>query len=84
MMEAASLVARHPNVYIDISAYPDLYHYFPWDVYSKFNVEHKVLFATDNPLLSFTETLEALDRVDISDEFKTNIKGVNAKRLLGL
>jgi predicted TIM-barrel fold metal-dependent hydrolase len=83
-LEAASLVARHPNVYIDISAYPDLYHYVPWDVYTKFNVEHKVLFASDNPLLSFTETLDALEGVDISDEFKENIRGKNAQQLLGL
>ena len=83
-MEAASLVARHPNVYIDISAYPDLYHYFPWDVYSKFNVEHKVLFASDSPLVSFAETLDALEKVDIGDEYKKGIRGENARRLLGL
>jgi predicted TIM-barrel fold metal-dependent hydrolase len=83
-MEAWSLVVRHPNVYVDVSAYPDLYHYFPWDAYTKYNAEHKVLFATDNPLYGFTATLEALDRVDISEGFKTKIKGENAARLLGL
>ncbi len=83
-MEAWSLAARHPNVYIDISAYPDLYHYFPWDAYSKYNAEHKVLFATDNPLRGFGETLDALRRVDISPEFRKKIEGENARALLGL
>jgi predicted TIM-barrel fold metal-dependent hydrolase len=81
-MEAWSMAARHPNVYIDISAYSDLYGYFPWDAYTKYNAEHKVLFATDNPLCGFKETLDALDAVDISPEFKEKIKGTNAERLL--
>lgn len=84
MMEAASVAARHPNVYIDISAYPDLYNHFPWDIYTKFDAEGKVLFATDNPIKTTKETLEALGRVDISQEFKDKILGENAKGLLGL
>ena len=45
---------------------PDLYNYFPWDAYTKYNAEHKVLFASDNPLSGFRETLDALDACDIS------------------
>jgi predicted TIM-barrel fold metal-dependent hydrolase len=81
-LEAWSLAARHINVYVDISAYTELYNHFPWDAYSKFNVEHKVLFATDNPLVGFKETLAALDGCNISNEFKEKIKGENARRLL--
>jgi uncharacterized protein len=81
-LEAWSVAARHSNVYIDISAYPDLYNYFPWDAYTKYNAEHKVLFATDNPLRGFKETLDALDGCDISPEFREKIKGGNAERLL--
>ena len=40
--ETWSLVVRHPNVYIDVSAYISLYNHFPWDAYSKFNAEDKV------------------------------------------
>jgi predicted TIM-barrel fold metal-dependent hydrolase len=82
--EAWSLVVRHPNVYVDISAFAKLYNHMPWDAYSKFDAEHKVLFASDNPLFGFQETLEALDAVDISPEFKAKIKGENAVALLGL
>jgi len=81
-LEAWSLVVRHPNVYIDISAYTQLYNYFPWDAYTKYGAENKVLFATDNPLFGFKETLDALDACDISPEFKEKIKGKNAERLL--
>jgi predicted TIM-barrel fold metal-dependent hydrolase len=82
--EVWSLVVRHPNVYVDISAYPALYNHMPWDAYSKFDAEHKVLFASDNPLFGFRQTLDALDAMDISPGFKQKIKGENAARLLGL
>ncbi len=82
--ETWSMVVRHPNVYVDISAYPNMYDYFPWEAYSRFEAEGKVLFATDNPIKGFTETLDALNGVDISDEFKAKIKGENAVGLLGI
>ncbi len=82
--EAWSLVVRHPNVYLDISAYHNLYNHMPWDAYSKYEAEDKVLFATDYPLFNFKVVLDALDNVDISDEFKNKIKGENAVKLLEL
>jgi len=82
--EAWSLVTRRPNVYLDVSAYPDLYNHMPWDAYSKYAAEDKVLFATDYPLRGFKDTLEALERVDISEEFRKKILGDNAKALLGI
>jgi predicted TIM-barrel fold metal-dependent hydrolase len=85
--EAWSLAVRHPNVYVDISAYINFYNNFPWNAYSKlakYGAEDKVLFATDYPIISFHETLEALDRVDISLEFKNKILGENARKLLNL
>lgn len=80
--EAWSLVVRHPNVHLDISAYYDLYNHMPWDAYSKSDAEDKILFATDYPLRGFRETLDALEGLDISSEFKKKILGENAKRLL--
>jgi predicted TIM-barrel fold metal-dependent hydrolase len=84
LLETASLVARHANIYVDVSVYIDRYHYFPWDIYSLDNVENKVLFATDYPLHSFKETLDAIDAVDIPESFKRKILGENAWQLLGL
>lgn len=82
--EAWSLVVRHPNVYVDISAYTNLYNHFPWDAYSKYGAEDKVLYSTDYPLFTYLETLAALNELDISPKFKEKIRGENAKRLLHL
>ena len=87
VFETWSLVLRHPNVYVDISAYPRLYHHFPFDMYSAYaftGAEEKMLFATDYPIITFEETLVALDKVDISLEFKKKILGENARRLMKL
>ena len=82
--DAWSLVVRHANVYVDISVYNKLYNHFPWDAYSKYGAEDKILFATDNPLGSFQDTLDSLSAVGLSDEFKQKIQGDNAARLLQL
>ena len=82
--EAWSLAVRHPNVYVDVSFYHQLYKYFPWDAYSAFQAEGKLLFATDYPLTGIGQTVAALEAVDISPEFKEKIKGKNAAGLLGL
>ena len=82
--EAWSLVVRHPNVYLDISAYAEFYNHLPWDAYSKSGVEEKVLFATDYPLCSFQDTLSSLKSVKLSPDFEKKILYENAMKLLGL
>jgi uncharacterized protein len=82
--EAWSLVIRHPNVFLDISAYANLYNHLPWDAYSTFGAEEKILFATDYPLFSFKDTLNALKGVQLSPEFEKKILRGNAMKLLGL
>ena len=82
--ESWSLAVRHPNVYVDVSAFTNLYGRFPWDAYTAEAIEHKLLFATDNPLSSFSECVEAVRALPISDDFKTAILGTNAKALLRL
>ncbi len=82
--EAWSLVVRHTNVYLDVSAYSDLYNHLPWDAYSKYGAEDKVLFATDYPVCGFQQTMDALNEVDLSPEFRGKILGENARRLLGI
>jgi len=82
--DAWSVVVRYPNVYIDISAYPELYSWFPFDAYSKFKAEDKVLFASDHPLKHWNEVLPAVSALPISDQFKSKILGENAAKLLGI
>jgi len=82
--DAWGVVVRHPNVYIDISAYPELYPWFPFEAFSKFNAEDKVLFASDHPLKHWNEVIPAFKEVPISDGFRRKILGENAKKLLEL
>ena len=82
--DAYSVVLRHPNVYIDISAHPELYKYFPWDAFSSYNLENKVLFGSDHPLVHWNKLLPAAKNLPISDGFKKKILGDNAIKLLRL
>jgi len=82
--DAWSVVLRNPNVYIDISTYSDLYQWFPWDAYSKFNIEHKVLFASDHPLEHWNKIVPAAQNLPISKGFKEAILYKNAMKLLKL
>ncbi|UCD57235.1 MAG: amidohydrolase [Candidatus Hydrogenedentota bacterium] len=82
--ESWSMAVRHPNVYVDISAFKDLYDHFPWNAYTARAAEHKLLFATDNPLASFSDCLGAVRALAINDDFKTAILGENARALLRL
>ena len=79
-----SVVLRHPNVYVDISAHPELYMYFPWDAYTKGNIENKVLFGSDYPLCQWSQILQALKELPISEGFKKKILEINAAKLLGI
>ena len=82
--EAWSLVLRHPNVYVDISSYTNLYNHLPWDAYSKYGLEGKVFFATDYPLFSFKDALRSLENVHLSPDFEKKILYENAMKLFGL
>ncbi len=79
-----SVVLRHPNAYVDISAHPELYKYFPWDAYTSYNIEHKVLFGSDHPLTHWNNIIPAAQNLPISDGFKKRIMGENAAKLLGI
>jgi len=83
--ETWSLVVRHPNVYVDISVFTDLYNHMPWDAYVKYGAENKVLFATDYPLRGvFNDTLRALKSLNLPSDFESKILGENAMKLLEL
>ncbi len=82
--EAISVAFRHPNVYIDISNRPIYYKYFPWDVFTVERFEHKVLYASDHPMINWNETIPAVKKLPISDGFRDKIFYENAKKLLKL
>ncbi|MBN1689685.1 MAG: amidohydrolase [Dehalococcoidia bacterium] len=82
--ETWSMVARHTNVYVDISSYVTIYNHFPWDAYMKNGLENKILFATDYPKASFQAGLSALNALDLPCDVKRKISGENAIKLLQL
>lgn len=82
--DAWSVTIRHPNVYVDISAYPELYSWFPFDAFTKFSAEDKVLFASDHPIKHWNDVLSAAKELPISEGFKRKILGENAVKLLGI
>lgn len=82
--DAWSVTVRHPNVYVDISAYPELYSWFPFDAFTKFSAEDKVLFASDHPIKHWNDVLSAAKELPISEGFKRKILGENAVKLLGI
>jgi predicted TIM-barrel fold metal-dependent hydrolase len=79
-----SVVLRHLNTYVDISAHYELYNYFPWDAYTKYQIEDKVLFGSDHPLVHWNKILPAVKSLPISESFKDKILFQNAKKLLNL
>jgi len=79
-----SVVRRHLNVYADISLHPDLYPFFPWDAFSKYNLEDKLMFASDHPCCHYNNIVPAVKILPISDTFKKKIMGKNAAKLLGI
>ncbi|MFX1451369.1 MAG: amidohydrolase family protein [Promethearchaeota archaeon] len=82
--DAWSVAIRHPNVYVDISAHPDLYPWFPWDAFTKYDAEDKVLFASDHPICHWNKILPAIKSLQISERFKQKILGKNAAKILGI
>ncbi|MFX1533853.1 MAG: amidohydrolase family protein [Promethearchaeota archaeon] len=83
-MEAWSVASRHPNVYVDISAHPALYSRFPFDLFTKYNAEEKVLFASDHPLCQWSEIIPAIEALPLSNEFREKIMGKNAAKILDI
>lgn len=84
MWDTWSVVLRHQNVYVDISAYPNLYNWFPWDAFVSEDLSHKILFASDYPLIHYSHIFKAFEKVQISESLKRAILHKNASKLLNL
>jgi len=93
-MDVAELIYKHPNVYTDISglttggAYAEKY--AGWlarkiseAIYYAGGAE-KVLFGTDYPVTTHSETLALVRRLDIDERDKEKILSRNAKRVFRL
>lgn len=82
--EAIAVATKHPNVYIDTSAYtvkrypPELVRYL------KTNGKHKVMFGTNFPMILPGHALKHLDALELDAETEALFLGGTAKRVYQL
>lgn len=82
--EALSVATHKPNVYIDLSGWSPKYFEPKLVQYANTLLKHKVLFGTDNPVISPDRWLSDFEKIDIRPEVRPLIMKENAAKLLGL
>jgi len=82
--EALSVATHKPNVYIDLSGWSPKYFEPKLIRYANTLLKHKVLFGTDNPVISPDRWLADFEKIDIRPEVRPLIMKENAAKLLGL
>jgi len=82
--EMISICWKHPNVYVDTSAY--LPRYYPPELihYMKTYGQDKVCFGTNFPQLSWETTMKQVDELGLSDEVKDKFLYGNIAKILKL
>ena len=83
-MEMIAVATKHPNVFIDTSAYTAKR--FPSELiqYMKTNGMKKVLFGTNYPMITPVKCLEDLDGLELSQEVRSLFLYKNAKSLFDI
>jgi hypothetical protein len=82
--EALSVATHKPNVYIDLSGWSPKYFEPKLVQYANTLLKHRVLFGSDNPVLSPDRWLADFAKIDIRPEVRPLILKENAAKLLGL
>jgi predicted TIM-barrel fold metal-dependent hydrolase len=82
--EMIAVADKHPNVYIDTSAYST--NRYPAELvdYMKGRGKSKVMFGTNYPMLTPTQALAGLSDLDLGDEIEALFLGGNARRVFRL
>ena len=82
--EMIAMAWKHANVYIGTSAHHPQY----WEPslirFANSRGRGKVLYGTDFPVLEFSDSLAAIDQLDLKDEARRLLKGGAARQLFGL
>ena len=82
--EMISLALKYPNVFIDTSAYKPSRYPSEFVAFLRGAGKHKVLFATDYPVLSAEDCLAELDILSLDDAGKAAFLSGNATRAFKL
>lgn len=82
--EAIAVATKHPNVYIDTSAYS--VHRYPAEIvrYLKTNGKRKVLFGTNYPMITPAKALAGLENLELNAETQELFLAGNATRVFNL
>lgn len=82
--EMISLMMKHPNVYVDTSAYKASR--FPPELvtYMRGPGKHKVMFGTNYPMLTPAECLAGLDELHLGEDVQRLFLAENARRAFKL
>jgi predicted TIM-barrel fold metal-dependent hydrolase len=82
--EMIAVADKHPNVYIDTSAYAA--HRYPSELveYLKGRGKHKVLFGSNYPMMTFARALARLDELGLDDDTRGLFLRENARRVFKL
>lgn len=82
--EAIAVATKHPNFYIDTSAYTVKRYPAELVRYLKTNGREKVLFGTNYPMIAPAKALAGLDALDLEDDTKALFLAGNAQRVFDL
>ncbi len=82
--EAVAVATKHPNVYIDTSAYTVKRYPAALVDYMRHHGRAKVLFGTNYPMIAPAKALEGLDALGLDDQVKALFLGENARRVFKL
>ena len=82
--EMIAVADKHPNVFIDTSAYTAQRYPSELVEYMKGRGKRKVLFGTNYPMMTASRALERFDDLGLNDEVRSLFLGDNARRLFRL
>ena len=82
--EAIAVATKHPNVFIDTSAYTARRYPAQLVEFMRGHGAAKVLFGTNYPMMTAAKALEGLDALGLSHENQAKFLGENASRVFDL
>jgi len=82
--EAIAVATKHPNVYIDTSAYTVKRYPAALIDYLRAHGRSKALFGTNYPMIMPVKALEGIDALGLDDEVKAMFLSENARRVFKL
>jgi len=82
--EAIAVATKHPNVYIDTSAYTTKRYPAQLVEYMRAHGRSKVLFGTNYPMIAPAQALKHIDELELDEEAKALFLSGNAQRVFKL